>query len=133
MEDVQALRREILMQANALYEAHRYAQAAEIAGELLAVFPADAEMRYIRAAALTEMGAYEEARAEIEGIRAVCPDHVGAARQEIYIDRAEGKIRTQIVHLRALIAALEERIAAGKQPAYHAVFLASAYSFSGRH
>ena len=103
MEDVQALRREILMQANALYEAHRYAQAAEIAGELLAVFPADAEMRYIRAAALTEMGAYEEARAEIEGIRAVCPDHVGAARQEIYIDRAEGKIRTQIVHLRALI------------------------------
>ena len=131
MEDVQALRREILMQANALYEAHRYAQAAEIAGELLAVFPADAEMRYIRAAALTEMGAYEEARAEIEGIRAVCPDHVGAARQEIYIDRAEGKIRTQIVHLRALIAALEERIAAGKQPAYHAVFLASAYSLLG--
>ena len=131
MEDVQALRREILMQANALYEAHRYAQAAEIAGELLAVFPADAEMRYIRAAALTEMGAYTEARAEIEGIRAVCPDHVGAARQEIYIDRAEGKIRTQIVHLRALIAALEERIAAGKQPAYHAVFLASAYSLLG--
>ena len=131
MEDVQALRREILMQANALYEAHRYAQAAEIAGELLAVFPADAEMRYIRAAALTEMGAYEEARAEIEGIRAVCPDHVGAARQEIYIDRAEGKIRTQIVHLRALIVALEERIAAGKQPAYHAVFLASAYSLLG--
>ena len=131
MEDVQALRREILMQANALYEAHRYAQAAEIAGELLAVFPADAEMRYIRAAALTEMGAYEEARAEIEGIRAVCPDHVGAARQEIYIDRAEGKIRTQIVHLRALIAALGERIAAGKQPAYHAVFLASAYSLLG--
>ena len=131
MEDVQALRREILMQANALYEAHRYAQAAEIAGELLAVFPADAEMRYIRAAALTEMGAYEEARAEIEGIRAVCPDHVGAARQEIYIDRAEGKIRTQIVHLRALIAALEERVAAGKQPAYHAVFLASAYSLLG--
>ena len=132
MEDVQVLRREILMQANALYEARRYAQAAEIAGELLAVFPEDVEMRYIRAAALTEMGLYAQARAEIEQIRATRPDHVGAARQEIYIDRAEGKIRTQIAHLRALIRRLEECIAADAgSRAYHTVFLASAFSLLG--
>lgn len=131
MEDVQELRQEMLMQANALYEAKAYARAEEIAREMLAVLPEDAEMRYIRAAALTGMGAYDAARAEIARIRAVCPDHAGAARQEIYIDRAEGKFCTAIRHLRTLIAALEQKIAAGDNIAYHAVFLASAYSLLG--
>ena len=132
MEDVQELRREILVQANALYEAKEYERAAEVARALLDVLPEDAEMRYIRAAALTGCGAYEEARAEIARIRAVRSDHAGAARQEIYIDRAEGKIRTQITHLRAFIAQLKERIAAEEESrAYCTVFLASAYSLLG--
>ena len=131
VEDVKGLRREILMRANALYEAKAYARAAEIAHELLAVLPEDVEMRYIRAAALTGCGAYDEARAEIARIRTYAPDHAGAARQEIYIDRAEGKIRTQIVHLRTFVAMLEEHIAAGDRPDYHRVFLASAYSLLG--
>lgn len=131
MKDRTKLRRERLLRANALYEAKEYARAAEVARESLAALPEDAEMRYIRAAALTGCGAYDEARAEIARIRAIQPDHAGAARQEIYIDRAEGKIRTQIVHLRAFVAMLEERIAAGDRPDYHRVFLASAYSLLG--
>ena len=131
MEDMQELRQAILLRANELYEAKEYVRAAEVARELLAALPEDVEMRYIRAAALTGLERYEEARAEIARIRAVRPDHAGAARQEIYIDRAEGKIRTQIAHLRTFIAALEQRIAAGDNIAYHTVFLASAYSLLG--
>ena len=131
MKNIAVRRQELLMRANALYEAKEYARAAETAAELLAALPEDVEMRYIRAAALTGLERYEEARAEIARIRAVRPDHAGAARQEIYIDRAEGKIRTQIVHLRTFIAALEQRIAAGDNIAYHTVFLASACSMLG--
>ena len=131
MKNIAAQRQELLMRANALYEAKEYARAAETAVELLATLPEDAEMRYIRAAALTGLERYEEARAEIALIRAVRPDHAGAARQEVYIDRAEGKFCTAIAHLRTLIAALERRIAAGDNIAYHTVFLASAYSLLG--
>ena len=132
MEDVQELRQEILVQANALYEAKAYAWAEEIARELLAVLPADAEMRYIRAAALTGLERYDEARAEIARLRTIRPDHAGAARQEVYIDRAEGKIRTQIAHLHTMIAQLKERIAEEEESrAYCTVFLASAYSLLG--
>ena len=131
MKNIAARRQELLLRANALYEAKEYARAAETAAELLAALPEDVEMRYIRAAALTGLERYEEARAEIAQIRAVRPDHAGAARQEIYIDRAEGKIRTQIAHLRTFIAALEQRIAAGDNVAYHTVFLASACSMLG--
>jgi TPR domain/SEC-C domain protein domain-containing protein len=131
MKKIAARRQKMLVRANALYEAREYARAAELTGEMLAALPEDVEMRYIRAAALTGLGTYEEARAEIARIRALRPDHVGAARQEIYIDRAEGKFCTAITHLRSLIAALEQRIAAGDNPAYHTVFLASAYSLLG--
>lgn len=131
MNNIAAQRQELLMRANALYEVKEYARAAETAAELLTALPEDVEMRYIRAAALTGLERYEEARAEIALIRAVRPDHAGAARQEVYIDRAEGKIRTQIVHLRAFVAMLEEHIAAGDRPDYHRVFLASAYSLLG--
>ena len=131
MKNIAALRQEMLMQANALYEAKAYARAEEIAREMLAVLPEDAEMRYIRAAALTGLERYDEARAEIARLRTIRPDHAGAARQEVYIDRAEGKFCTAIRHLRTLIAALEQKIAAGDNIAYHAVFLASAYSLLG--
>ena len=132
VEDVQELRREILVRINELYEAKEYMRAAEIAQEFLAVLSEDAEMRYIRAAALTGMGDYDAARAEIARIRAMRPDHFGAARQEIYVDRAEGKIRTEIAHLRAFLTALKERIAAEEESrAYCTVFLASAYSLLG--
>ena len=105
MKNIAALRQEMLMQANALYEAKAYARAKEIARELLAILPEDAEMRYIRAAALTGLERYDEARAEIARLRTIRPDHAGAARQEVYIDRAEGKFCTAIRHLRTLIAA----------------------------
>ena len=51
MDDVQALRQEILLRANDLYEKREYARAAEVAQELLTVLPEDVEMRYILAAA----------------------------------------------------------------------------------
>ena len=132
MDDVQALRQEILLRANDLYEKREYARAAEVAQELLTVLPEDAEMRYILAAALTQMGAYDAARAEVARIRAVCPDHAGAARQEVYIDRAEGRLATEIAHLRALIDMLKRRMAEEEERRAHdAVFLASAYSLLG--
>ena len=132
MDDVQALRQEILLRANDLYEKREYARAAEVAQELLTVLPEDAEMRYILAAALTQTGAYEAARAEVARIRAVCRDHAGAARQEVYIDRAEGKLATEIAHLRALIEMLKRRMAEEEERRAHdAVFLASAYSLLG--
>ena len=132
MDDVQALRQEILLRANDLYEKREYARAAEVAQELLTVLPEDVEMRYILAAALTQTGAYEAARAEVARIRAVCPDHAGAARQEVYIDRAEGKLATEIAHLRALIEMLKRRMAEEEERRAHdAVFLASAYSLLG--
>lgn len=132
MDDVQALRQEILLRANDLYEKREYARAAEVAQELLTVLPEDAEMRYILAAALTQMGAYDAARAEVACIRAVCPDHAGAARQEVYIDRAEGRLATEIAHLRALIDMLKRRMAEEEERRAHdAVFLASAYSLLG--
>ena len=132
MDDVQALRQEILLRANDLYEKREYARAAEVAQELLTVLPEDAEMRYILAAALMQMGAYDAARAEVARIRAVCPDHAGAARQEVYIDRAEGRLATEIAHLRALIDMLKRRMAEEEERRAHdAVFLASAYSLLG--
>ena len=132
MDDVQALRQEILLRANDLYEKREYARAAEVAQELLTVLPEDAEMRYILAAALTQTGAYDAARAEVACIRAVCPDHAGAARQEVYIDRAEGRLATEIAHLRALIDMLKRRMAEEEERRAHdAVFLASAYSLLG--
>ena len=132
MDDVQALRQEILLRANDLYEKREYARAAEVAQELLTVLPEDAEMRYILAAALTQTGAYDAARAEVARIRAVCPDHAGAARQEVYIDRAEGRLAAEIAHLRALIDMLKRRMAEEEERRAHdAVFLASAYSLLG--
>ena len=132
MDDVQGLRQEILLRANDLYEKREYARAAEVAQELLTVLPEDVEMRYILAAALTQTGAYGAARAEVARIRAVCPDHAGAARQEVYIDRAEGKLATEIAHLRALIEMLKRRMAEEEEGRAHdAVFLASAYSLLG--
>ncbi|WP_294344224.1 hypothetical protein [uncultured Selenomonas sp.] len=132
MDDVQALRQEILLRANDLYEKREYARVAEVAQELLTVLPEDVEMRYILAAALTQTGAYGAARAEVARIRAVCPDHAGAARQEVYIDRAEGKLATEIAHLRALIEMLKRRMAEEEERhAHDAVFLASAYSLLG--
>ena len=132
MDDVQALRQEILLRANDLYEKREYARVAEVAQELLTVLPEDVEMRYILAAALTQTGAYGAARAEVARIRAVCPDHAGAARQEVYIDRAEGKLATEIAHLHALIEMLKRRMAEEEERhAHDAVFLASAYSLLG--
>ena len=132
MEDMQELRQAILLRANELYEAKEYVRAAEVARELLAALPEDAEMRYILAAALTQTGAYDAARAEVARIRAVCPDHAGAARQEVYIDRAEGRLATEIAHLRALIDMLKRRMAEEEERRAHdAVFLASAYSLLG--
>ena len=49
MDDVQALRQEILLRANDLYEKREYARAAEVAQELLTVLPEDVEIPSMRA------------------------------------------------------------------------------------
>ena len=69
------------------------------------------ELRYVLAASLVQLGDYEAARAEIVRIRESAPAHPGAALQEIYIEKAEGRTRTELKHLAALISYLEERLA----------------------
>ena len=92
------------------------------------------ELRYVLAASLVQLGDYEAARAEIVRIRESAPAHPGAALQEIYIEKAEGRTRTELKHLAALISYLEERFAE-KLPAplaaYYRKFLAESYSLRG--
>ena len=92
------------------------------------------ELRYVLAASLVQLGDYEAARAEIARIRESAPAHPGAALQEIYIEKAEGRTRTELKHLAALISYLEERLAE-KPPAllaaYYRKFLAESYSLRG--
>ena len=92
------------------------------------------ELRYVLAASLVQLGDYEAARVEIARIRESAPAHPGAALQEIYIEKAEGRTRTELKHLAALISYLEERLAE-KPPAplaaYYRKFLAESYSLRG--
>ena len=92
------------------------------------------ELRYVLAASLVQLGDYEAARAVIACIRESAPEHPGAALQEIYIEKAEGRTRTELKHLAALISYLEERLAE-KLPAplaaYYRKFLAESYSLRG--
>ena len=92
------------------------------------------ELRYVLAASLVQLGDYGAARAEIARIRESAPAHPGAALQEIYIEKAEGRTRTELKHLAALISYLEERLAE-KPPAllaaYYRKFLAESYSLRG--
>ena len=99
-----------------------------------AVFHDLVELRYVLAASLVQLGDYGAARAEIVRIRESAPAHPGAALQEIYIEKAEGRTRTELKHLAALISYLEERLAE-KLPAplaaYYRKFLAESYSLRG--
>ncbi len=92
------------------------------------------ELRYVLAASLVQLGDYGAARAEIARIRESAAAHPGAALQEIYIEKAEGRTRTELKHLAALISYLEERLAE-KPPAplaaYYRKFLAESYSLRG--
>ena len=100
----------------------------------MAAFHDLVELRYVLAASLVQLGDYEAARAEIVRIRESAPAHPGAALQEIYIEKAEGRTRTELKHLAALISYLEERLAE-KLPAplaaYYRKFLAESYSLRG--
>ncbi len=92
------------------------------------------ELRYVLAASLVQLGDYKAARAEIARIRESARAHPGAALQEIYIEKAEGRTRTELKHLAALISYLEERLA--EEPpaplaAYYRKFLAESYSLRG--
>lgn len=92
------------------------------------------ELRYVLAASLVQLGDYGAARAEIARIRESARAHPGAALQEIYIEKAEGRTRTELKHLAALISYLEERLA--EEPpaplaAYYRKFLAESYSLRG--
>ena len=100
----------------------------------MAAFHDLVELRYVLAASLVQLGDYGAARAEIARIRESAPAHPGAALQEIYIEKAEGRTRTELKHLAALISYLEERLAE-KLPAplaaYYRKFLAESYSLRG--
>ena len=92
------------------------------------------ELRYVLAASLVQLGDYGAARAEIARIRESARAHPGAALQEIYIEKAEGRTRTELKHLAALISYLEERLAekpSAPLAAYYRKFLAESYSLRG--
>ena len=136
---------ELLGEASRLFAAARYtdvralaesalASTAESAAGEAAAFHDLVELRYVLAASLVQLGDYGAARAEIASIRESAPAHPGAALQEIYIEKAEGRTRTELKHLAALISYLEERLA--EEPpaplaAYYRKFLAESYSLRG--
>ena len=136
---------DLLGEASRLFAAARYTDVRALAESALAstagasaseAAPAHdlVELRYVLAASLVQLGDYEAARAEIARIRESAPAHPGAALQEIYIEKAEGRTRTELEHLAALISYLEERLA--EEPpaplaAYYRKFLAESYSLRG--
>ena len=132
-------------EASRLFAAARYTDVRALAESALALttgasageaaaFHDLVELRYVLAASLVQLGDYGAARAEIARIRESAPAHPGAALQEIYIEKAEGRTRTELKHLAALISYLEERLAE-KLPAplaaYYRKFLAESYSLRG--
>ena len=136
---------DLLGEASRLFAAARYADVRALAGPVLAAMAVQAEttartahdlveLRYVLAASLVQLGDYEAARAEIVRIRESAPAHPGAALQEIYIEKAEGRTRTELKRLAALISHLEERLAE-KPPAplaaYYRKFLAESCSLRG--
>ena len=136
---------ELLGEASRLFAAARYADVRALAGPALAAMAVQAEttartahdlveLRYVLAASLVQLGDCEAARAEIARIRESAPAHPGAALQEIYIEKAEGRTRTELKRLAALISHLEERLAE-KPPAplaaYYRKFLAESCSLRG--
>ena len=136
---------ELLGEASRLFAAARYtdvralaesalASTAEAAAGEAAALHDLVELRYVLAASLVQLGDYGAARAEIARIRESARAHPGAALQEIYIEKAEGRTRTELKHLAALISYLEERLA--EEPpaplaAYYRKFLAESYSLRG--
>lgn len=136
---------ELLGEASRLFAAARYTDVRALltaafaswtgasAGEA-AAFHDLVELRYVLAASLVQLGDYGAARAEIACIRESAPAHPGAALQEIYIEKAEGRTRTELKHLAALISYLEERLAE-EPPAllasYYRKFLAESCSLMG--
>ena len=136
---------DLLGEASRLFAAARYADVRALAGPVLAAMAVQAEttartahdlveLRYVLAASLVQLGDCEAARAEIARIRESAPAHPGAALQEIYIEKAEGRTRTELKRLAALISHLEERLAE-KPPAplaaYYRKFLAESCSLRG--
>ena len=136
---------DLLGEASRLFAAARYADVRALAGPALAAMAVQAEttartahdlveLRYVLAASLVQLGDCEAARAEIARIRESAPAHPGAALQEIYIEKAEGRTRTELKRLAALISHLEERLAE-KPPAplaaYYRKFLAESCSLRG--
>ena len=136
---------DLLGEASRLFAAARYTDVRALltaafaswtgasAGEA-AAFHDLVELRYVLAASLVQLGDYGAARAEIARIRESAAAHPGAALQEIYIEKAEGRTRTELKHLAALISYLEERLA--EEPpapiaAYYRKFLAESYSLRG--
>ena len=136
---------DLLGEASRLFAAARYtdvralaesalASTAEAAAGEAAALHDLVELRYVLAASLVQLGDYGAARAEIASIRESAPAHPGAALQEIYIEKAEGRTRTELKHFAALISYLKERLA--EEPpaplaAYYRKFLAESYSLRG--
>ena len=136
---------DLLGEASRLFAAARYTDVRALAESALASTAGASaseaaaahdlvELRYVLAASLVQLGDYGAARAEIARIRESAPAHPGAALQEIYIEKAEGRTRMELKHLAALISYLEERLAE-KLPAplaaYYRKFLAESYSLRG--
>ena len=136
---------ELLGEASRLFAAARYTDVRALAESAFAYWTGASageaaafhdlvELRYVLAASLVQLGDHGAARAEIARIRESARAHPGAALQEIYIEKAEGRTRTELKHLAALISYLEERLA--EEPpaplaAYYRKFLAESYSLRG--
>ncbi len=92
------------------------------------------EIRYVLAASLVQLGDYKAARKVIADIKARDKEHPGAALQEIYIEKGEGKTCTEMVRLQRLVAWLKKQLkkdAPTELLAYYQKLLAESYSLLG--
>mgnify|MGYP000843703503 FL=1 len=138
---------DLLGEASRLFAAGRYAEVRALLSPALAAHAAGAgaagaspaahdlvELRYVLASSLVQLGDYAAARTEIARIRESTPAHPGAAMQEIYIEKGEGRTRTEMAHLEALIAWLAARLQEAPPTGladYYRKFLAESWSLLG--
>ena len=138
---------DLLGEASRLFAAGRYAEVRALLSPALAAHAAGAgaagaspaahdlvELRYVLASSLVQLGDYAAARTEIARVRESTPAHPGAAMQEIYIEKGEGRTRTEMAHLEALIAWLAARLQEAPPTGladYYRKFLAESWSLLG--
>ena len=114
-----------------LYAQGAYTEVRDKARALLKAAPFSVEGQYLYLASLVRLGEYTEAKQELQTLRAMAPDFLGAFIQEIYIEKGEGKTQSEWAHLQSFLHRVEKELV--KDPENHRTlhFAAEAHSLLG--